>query len=96
MMSDDRQTSADLTPQQRYWALAAAVPFLLSLALLGYALAKQTFLAFAIGWPILQLFGYTMTLRIAKGDFSHALVKSQVMLHVMALGLLVAVVVRVS
>lgn len=68
---------------------------MLSLALLGYAVAKQTFLAFAIGWPILQIFGYTMTLRIAKGDFSHVLVKSQVMLHLMALGLLIAVLVRV-
>ncbi|WP_394731111.1 pyridoxal phosphate biosynthetic protein [Altererythrobacter sp. GH1-8] len=93
-MRDDPQTSADLTPAQRNWALAAAVPFLLSLALLGYALAKQTFLAFAIGWPILQLFGYTMTLRIAKGDFSHVLVKGQVMLHVMVLGLLAAVIAR--
>ncbi|NVE94530.1 pyridoxal phosphate biosynthetic protein [Altererythrobacter lutimaris] len=85
-----------LTPQQRRWALAAAIPFLLSLALLGYAIAKQTLLAFAIGWPILQVFGYAMTLRIAKGDFSHVLVKGQVMLHVMALGLLVAVLARAS
>ncbi|XUU59557.1 pyridoxal phosphate biosynthetic protein [Erythrobacter sp. HA6-11] len=83
-----------ITPQQRRWALAAAIPFLLSLALLGYAIAKQTLLAFAIGWPILQVFGYTMTLRIAKGDFSHVLVKGQVMLHVMALGLLIAAIAR--
>lgn len=82
------------TLAQKRWAIAAAIPFLLSLALLGYALAKQTFLAFAIGWPILQIFGYTMTLRIAKGDFNHVLVKGQVMLHVMALGLLVAVIAR--
>ncbi len=86
----------ELTATQKRWAIAAAIPFLLSLALLGYAIAKQTFLAFAIGWPILQVFGYTMTLRIAKGDFSHVLVRGQVMLHVMALGLLVAILVRAS
>lgn len=84
----------DLTDAQKRWAIAAAIPFLLSLALLGYAMAKQVFLAFAAGWPVLQVFGYTMTLKMAKGDFSHVLVKTQVMLHVMVLGLLIAVVVR--
>lgn len=86
---------AALEKSQKLWALAAAIPFLLSIALLGWALSKQAFLAFAIGWPVLQVFGYAMTLRIARGDFSHVLVKSQVMLHYMALGLLVALVLKV-
>ena len=89
-MADEPQIPRD----QKRWALAAAIPFLLSLALLGYALAKQLFLAFAVGWPLLQVFGYTMTLRMAKGDFSHVLVKTQVVLHYMVLALLLAVIVR--
>ena len=50
--------------------------------------------AFAIGWPLLQVFGYTMTLRMAKGDPSHDLVKVQVILHYIALALLLALVGR--
>ena len=49
---------------------------------------------FAFGWPLLQVFGYTMTLRMAKGDPSHDLVKVQVILHYIALALLLALVVR--
>ena len=84
------------TRAQKMWALAAAAPFLLSFLLLGWALAKQAFLPFAIGWPVLQLFGYASTLRMAGGDFSHVLVKGQVLLHYMALALLVALIARVT
>jgi hypothetical protein len=49
---------------------------------------------FAIGWVALMIFGFVGAGRVAKGDFAHPLFKSQVMLHLAALGLLVAVIVR--
>jgi len=52
--------------------------------------------AFAVGWPILQIFGYAMTLRMAKGDPAHDLVKVQVVLHYIALVLLITLLVRAS
>ena len=85
---------ASLTDAQRRWALAAAIPFLLSLALLGWAVANQSVLAFAIGWPILQAIGYVGSLKRAGGDFSHVLVKTQVTLHYMVLALLLALIAR--
>ena len=52
-------------------------------------------MVFAVGWVALMIFGFVGALKFAKGDFAHPLFKSQVMLHVMALGLLVAVFARV-
>ncbi|MCH2488107.1 MAG: pyridoxal phosphate biosynthetic protein [Erythrobacter sp.] len=75
-------------------ALAAAIPFLLSLALLGFALSRQTLLAFAIGWPLFQIFGYGGSLKLAKGALDHPLVKTQIVLHWMMLALFLAIVVR--
>ena len=49
---------------------------------------------FAIGWVALQIFGYVGSLKFAKGDFASPLFKSQVMLHVMALMLLGALIMR--
>jgi hypothetical protein len=49
---------------------------------------------FAVGWLALMIFGYVGALKMAKGDFAHPLFKSQVMLHVVAVGLLVAVILR--
>lgn len=49
---------------------------------------------FAVGWIVLQVFGYVGALKMAKGDFAHPLFKSQVMLHVIALALLAAVIMR--
>ena len=74
-------------------ALAAAVPFLLSLALLGFAICRQTFLAFAIGWPLFQIFGYGGSLSLAKGAIDHPLVKTQIVLHWMMLALVIAILV---
>ena len=74
-------------------ALAAAVPFLLSLALLGFAISRQTFLAFAIGWPLFQIFGYGGSLSLAKGAIDHPLVKTQIVLHWMMLALVIAILV---
>lgn len=77
------------------WAIAAAIPFLISLALLGFAFSRQTFLAFAIGWPIIQVFGYAGSLKRANGEIDHPLVKTQVMLHWMMLAILIAIFTRV-
>ena len=85
-----------LTTSAKLWALAAAIPFLAAIALLGYALSRQTLLAFAIGWPILQVFGYWGSLKRAEGQIDHPLVKTQVFLHVMMLFILIAIVSRVA
>ena len=91
-MSDQAQPSK----AQHFWLIAGAIPFLLSIFLLGVSLNSGVLTAFAIGWPLLQVFGYTMTLRMAKGDPSHDLVKVQVVLHYIALILLVTTLVRAS
>lgn len=74
-----------LTGKQKLWALAAVVPFLLSLAFLGYALNTRSVMVLAAGWPALQIFGYVGALSRAKGDFSHPLWISQVMIHWIAM-----------
>lgn len=89
--------SADLPPlmpEQKCWALAAAVLFLIAIGLLGFALNAQVMVVFAVGWVALQIFGYVGALKMAKGDFAHPLFKSQVLLHIIALALLVAVIMR--
>lgn len=83
-----------LTGEQKRWAFAAAALFLLAIGFLGFALSSRVMVAFAVGWAALQVFGYVGALKMAKGDFAHPLFKSQVMLHVMAVGLLAAVVIR--
>jgi hypothetical protein len=87
----------DLPPlarEQKVWAAAAAALFLLAIGFLGFALNARVMVVFAVGWVMLQIFGFVGALRMAKGDFAHPLFKSQVMLHVMALALLVAVFIR--
>jgi len=83
-----------LTGEQKRWAFVAAALFLLAIGFLGFALNTQVMVVFAVGWAALQIFGYVGALRVAKGDFAHPLFKSQVMLHVIALALLVAVFLR--
>jgi small multidrug resistance pump len=83
-----------LTGEQQRWGLAAAVLFMLALGFAIFALSARVMVVFAVGWVILQIFGYVGALKMAKGDFAHPLFKSQVMLHVMAVALLVAVFVR--
>ena len=78
------------------WAIAGAIPFLLSIALLGFAISRQVLVLFASGWLLLQLFGYGSTLKMAKGDSAHYLVKAQVLVHWMALTLFIAMLVKVS
>ncbi|MEP2737230.1 MAG: pyridoxal phosphate biosynthetic protein [Erythrobacter sp.] len=77
-----------LTGKQKLWALAAAIPFLLSLAFLGYALNTRAVMVLAVAWPALQILGYVGAINRAKGDFAHPLWISQVMIHWIALALI--------
>ncbi len=89
-----QQDLPPLAPAQKLWAFAAAALFLLGIGFLGFALNSGVMQVFAVGWVALMIFGFVGALKFAKGDFAHPLFKSQVMLHVMALGLLVAVMIR--
>ncbi len=82
----------ELSGAQKRWALAAAALFVFSIGFLGFALSNGVLAAFAIGWVALQIFGYVGSLQRAKGDFSHPLFKSQVILHCAAVGLLAMVI----
>lgn len=84
----------ELTGEQKRWAFGAAALFLAAIGLLGFALQTGILRVFAIGWVALQIFGYVGALKFAKGDFASPLFKSQVMLHAVALGLLVALILR--
>ncbi len=87
----------DLPPlrgEQKRWAFSAAALFLLAVGFLGFALNAGVMRPFAIGWVALQIFGFVGALKVAKGDFAHSLFKAQVMLHVVAVALLVAVFIR--
>ncbi|MBT8428105.1 MAG: pyridoxal phosphate biosynthetic protein [Erythrobacter sp.] len=88
-------SEAGLSRGAQLWALAAAIPFLLSLALLGMAFSRQVLLAFAIGWPLLQMFGYAGALKRSGGQIDHPLVKAQVVLHWMMFVILIAIFARV-
>jgi len=83
-----------LATEQKRWAFGAAALFLLAVGFLGFALNTGIMRPFAIGWLVLQIFGYVGAIRMGKGDFAHPLFKSQVMLHVMAVLLLVVVIVK--
>lgn len=83
-----------LAREQTVWAGAAAALFLLAIGFLGFALNTRVMVVFAVGWIILQIFGYVGALKMAKGDFAHPLFKSQVMLNFIALALLVAMILR--
>lgn len=83
-----------LAPQQKLWAGSAAALFLLAVGFLGFTLNTGVMRVFAVGWLALMIFGFVGALKMAKGDFAHPLFKAQVMLHIMALGLLAAVFIR--
>lgn len=83
-----------LTTTQKRWALGAAALFLLAVGFLGFSLNAGVMQVFAVGWLALMIFGFVGAARVAKGDFAHPLFKAQVMLHVVAVGLLVAVMIR--
>ena len=88
-------SETELSRSAKFWALAATIPFLLSIALLGMAISRQTLLAFAVGWPIIQAIGYAGSLKRSGGQIDHPLVKTQVMLHWMMLAILIAIIARV-
>ena len=83
-----------LSGEQKRWAFSAAGLFLLAIGFLGFALNTGVMRVFAVGWVALMIFGFVGALKMAKGDFAHPLFKSQVMLHLIALGLLVAIIAR--
>lgn len=83
-----------LSRSQKSWSLAAAALFLIAIGFLGFALNTGILRAFAIGWVALQIFGFVGALKFSKGDFAHPLFKSQVMLHIIALMLVVVIIVR--
>lgn len=87
-------SEADLTAEQKRWAFGAAALFLLAVGFLGFALSTKVMMVFAVGWLALMIFGFVGAIRVARGDFAHPLFKAQVMLHVVAIGLLVAVIIR--
>lgn len=84
----------ELSPAQKFWAVAAALLFLLAVGFLGYAINTGIMRSFAIGWVALQIFGFVGAIKFAHGDFAHPLFKSQVLLHVIAIVLLVALIAR--
>ncbi len=84
----------ELTSEQTRWAFGAASLFLTAIGLLGYAIQSGTLVPFAAGWVVLQAFGYAGSLKRARGDLAHPLFKSQVLIHFVVLGLLVAIILR--
>nr|WP_281501204.1 pyridoxal phosphate biosynthetic protein [Erythrobacter sp. F6033] len=85
-----------MTSEQKRWAFLGSTLFLTSVGFLGFAFAEGFMLAFAIGWVALQMFGYIGALKMAKGEIAHPLFKSQVMLHLIVLGLLAALFIRAA
>ena len=85
-----------LSTSQKAWAAAAAAFFLVSLAWLGFAITTRSMMAFAIGWPLLQVVGYTGALRRAHGDTAHYLFKAQVILQFMVVCLVAALLLKVT
>ena len=83
-----------LSRAQKVWAFGAAALFLAAIGLLGFALNTGILRSFAIGWVALQIFGFVGALKFANGDFAHPLFKSQVMLHLVALMLLIVIISR--
>jgi hypothetical protein len=82
----------EIAPAQKRWAFAAAALFLTALGLLGFALNTGIMRSFAIGWVLLQVFGYAGSLKMSNGDLAHPLFQTQVVLHGLVLFLLVALI----
>lgn len=93
-MNTPQPSPTDLTSEQKRWAFGAATLFLTAIGLAGYAIQSGTLVAFAIGWVILQAFGYAGSLKRAKGDMAHPLFKGQVLVHFVVLGLLMAIILK--
>ena len=89
-------SKAALSGKEQLWALAGVIPFLLSIGLLAFAVSQQAALAFAIGWPIIQVIGYAGAFKRSKGEIDHPLVKSQVFIHWMMLIILTVMISRAA
>lgn len=87
-------TGAELTRAQKLWALTAAVIFVLSLCFLGFAVTTRNAVLFAVGWPLLQVLGYSGSLKRARGDTAHYLFKAQVLLNCTVVALIAASLVK--
>lgn len=72
----------------------ALIPFLLSVFFLGIGLRYGIMREFAVGWPLFQLFGYTIAYRVSRGDVTQPFFKAQLALHWLMLALLVVIVAR--
>lgn len=70
--------------------IAAAIPMVLAIGLLSLNMKSGDIALFAIAWPTFQLGGYALTLKMARGDFTHALVAAQIMVHWVIMVLLIA------
>ncbi len=90
----DTSQAPELTSAQKRWAFFGSTLFLTAVGFLGVAFAEGLMMPFAIGWVVLQMFGYVGALKLGEGDFAHPLFKSQVLLHAVVLGLLIALFVR--
>ncbi len=74
----------------------AAIPFLGSIGLLGFAVQTGALVTFAIFWPLIQVAGYAISLKVAQGDLAHPMVNAQIALHWLMLVLVIALVVRAT
>lgn len=90
MRAETLMEPTDLTFAQKSWALAAATIFIASIGWLGIALSTQTMMIFAVGWPLIQVIGYTGSLKRAAGDTAHPLFVTQVVLNLTVVGLIIA------
>ena len=90
----DQTDHPPLPREQKVWALAAAILFLIAMLFLGFAFNTGIMLSFAVGWLLLQIFAYVGALKFARGDFASPLFKAQVLLHCIALMLLIVTISR--
>ena len=77
--------------RERLVLTLALIPFLLSIFFLGLGLRYGIMREFAVGWPLFQLFGYTVAYRLSRGDVTQPVFKAQVALHWLMLALLGAI-----
>ncbi|WOE76001.1 hypothetical protein [Alterisphingorhabdus coralli] len=86
------ETPPKPTTRDRLMMALAAIPFLVSIFVLGLALSNQVLVTFGIAWPVIQIVGYWMMLQSAEWRFSHQLVTTQIALHWLVMFLLIALV----
>lgn len=85
-------TEPAYSTREKLMLAAAAVPFLVSIFVLGLALKNQVLVIFGTAWPLIQIAGYWVMFQAAKGRIAHPLVTAQIALHWMVMFLLIALV----